>query len=238
MKDNILIKGNKYGFKIVIDNDSNLEDAYEELKTKLLAGRKFFGNGEVSLEIKYDKLNEKIQRDILKIVRENSDLKVFCLVDENMATVDVSEFKAKKKSTKIKKNEKKNDSNIVLNKGASDVEYAKFFQGTLRSGQELKSDKSIVFLGDVNPGARILSTGNIIVLGKIKGFAHAGATGNKNAAIFAVSLQPTQLRIAEFIARAPESYEGSVPSVAFVEDERITIDNIDKGLLKDFVLLK
>lgn len=43
-----------------------------------------------------------------------------------------------------------------------------FYRGTLRSGQVLESDSSIVILGDVNPGAKIVSGGNVVVLGSIR----------------------------------------------------------------------
>ncbi len=240
MNDKVLIKGNKYGFKVVISEDAVLEEAYKELAQKLEAGRAFFGKGEVSLEIIYDKVDKSIEEKVLDIIKEHSDLKVFCLVDENMKVVEPNNFTTIEKNIKEKKEIIKEDlsKKELVTKLDDDFEYARFFQGTLRSGQEIKSDRSIVLLGDVNAGAKVVSTGNIVVLGKIRGFAHAGATGKKNASIFALSLEPTQVRIAEYIARTPKSFEGKEPSLAFVEDERIVIDTIDKGLFKDFILLK
>ncbi len=243
MKDNVLIKGNQYGLKIIINNDCDLQVVYDELKNKIISGRKFFSDMKISLEINYLdeklELTDEVATRVVDIIEKNSDLKVFCIVDKTMKVVSPKDIKTKIKKVYVPVEEKKASSNVTSKKHLEDgIEYARFYQGTLRSGQQLKSDNSIVFVGDVNPGAKIISTGNIIVLGTIKGFAHAGATGKNRASIFAVNLQPTQLRIGEFIARAPERYEGTGPSVAFVENDRIVIDNIDKGLLKDFVLLK
>ncbi len=237
MDDKILIKGNKYGFRIVISEDAVLEEAYSELIHKLEAGRAFFDDGEVSIQIIYKKINDSVEKKILEIIEKHSDLKVFCLLDENMKLIMPEDFKVEKKSSKNTAGVDFIDKDIT-SKMEENFEYARFFQGTLRSGQEIKSDRSIVLLGDVNAGAKVISTGNIVVLGKIRGFAHAGATGKKNASIFALSLEPTQVRIAEYIARTPKSFEGKEPSLAFVEDERIVIDTIDKGLFKDFILLK
>ncbi len=240
MNDKVLIKGNKYGFRIVISEDANLEEAYLELAHKLEIGKAFFGDGEVSIEIIYSKIDESVEEKVLDIIKEHSDLKVFCLVDEDMKVAVPEDFVDKKGKTLKTTAEVKEKivEKVVVSKLDDDFEYAKFYQGTLRSGQEIKSDRSIVLLGDVNAGAKVISTGNIVVLGKIRGFAHAGATGKKNASIFALSLEPTQVRIAEYIARTPKSFEGNEPSLAFVEDERIVIDTIDKGLFKDFILLK
>ncbi len=252
MSDKVFIKGNKYGIKINIDDDVNLLLAYSELKAKLIAGRKFFGESEISLEIDYKHKNEEVEKRITDIIESNSDLRVFCVVDDDMKVALPSEIEEMKISDKESKSiEASHNIELVDDESAissyaepevknfkDDFECAKFFQGTLRSGQQLKSDHSIVFLGDVNPGAKIISTGNIVVLGSMRGFAHAGATGKRQASIFALDLKPTQLRIAEFIARTPKAYEAKEASVAFVEDDRIVIDKIDKELLKDFVLLK
>ncbi len=252
MSDKVFIKGNKYGLKINIDEDVDILSAYDELRDKLIAGRKFFGESKVSLELDYKHKNEGVEKRIVDIIESNSELKVFCIIDDDMEVAvpsdieEMRELASKKEPDIIRPDiESVSDDDALLpafdtNKIEleDDVEYAKFFQGTLRSGQQLKSVHSIVFLGDVNPGAKIISTGNILVLGSMRGFAHAGATGKREASIFAVDLKPTQLRIAEFIARAPKTYEASETSIAFVEDDRIVIDKIDKGLLKDFVLLK
>ena len=73
----------------------------------------------------------------------------------------------------------------------------KVFSSTVRSGQRIDFEGSIVVLGDVNAGAEVVAEGNIIVLGNLRGFAHAGAKGNRSAFIAANSINPTQLRIAD-----------------------------------------
>ena len=42
---------------------------------------------------------------------------------------------------------------------------AKFHKGSLRSGQKIEFEGSVIVVGDVNPGAEIKAGGNIIVLG-------------------------------------------------------------------------
>lgn len=75
---------------------------------------------------------------------------------------------------------------------------------TIRSGQRLHYDGNVVVMGDVNAGAEIVCTGDILVLGSLRGVAHAGAEGRLDATVFAFRLEPTQLRIAHLISRAPD----------------------------------
>ena len=80
---------------------------------------------------------------------------------------------------------------------------ARLICATLRSGQKIETEHSLVIFGDVNSGAEIVAGGDIIVLGNLRGVAHAGAydeTGGGRV-IFSLSLQPTQLRIGTVISR-------------------------------------
>lgn len=65
------------------------------------------------------------------------------------------------------------------------VSETKFHRGSLRSGQKIETEGSLVIIGDVNSGAEVMASDNIIVLGALRGLAHAGAKGNKQAIIAA-----------------------------------------------------
>jgi len=65
------------------------------------------------------------------------------------------------------------------------VSETKFQRGSLRSGQKLETEGSLVILGDVNSGAEVVASDNIVVLGALRGLAHAGAKGNKQAIVSA-----------------------------------------------------
>jgi septum site-determining protein MinC len=96
---------------------------------------------------------------------------------------------------------------------------------TLRSGQRVETEHSLVIIGDVNSGAEIIAGGDIVVLGTLRGVAHAGAydeTGGGRV-IFALNLVPTQLRIGSVISRG--SSEGtSGAEVARVEGNLIVVE--------------
>ena len=93
---------------------------------------------------------------------------------------------------------------------------------TLRSGQSLRHPGHIVVIGDVNPGAEIIAGGDIVVWGRLRGVVHAGALGNEDAVICSLDLAPTQLRIAQLIARSPEELrEKPQPEIALVREGQI-----------------
>jgi septum site-determining protein MinC len=109
---------------------------------------------------------------------------------------------------------------------ADDPESGLVARRTLRSGQQLRHPGSIAVLGDVNPGAEIVAGGDIIVWGKLRGTVHAGAMGNDNAIVCALDLTPTQLRIAQHIARSPEGRRRKpTPEVARVRNGQIVAES-------------
>lgn len=81
----------------------------------------------------------------------------------------------------------------------------RFHKGSLRSGQKIESEGSIVIIGDVNAGAEVIAGENIVVLGTLRGLAHAGAKGNKDAIIEASEIDAVQIRIADKIKEIEKS---------------------------------
>ncbi|HXW76269.1 MAG TPA: septum site-determining protein MinC [Candidatus Eremiobacteraceae bacterium] len=101
-----------------------------------------------------------------------------------------------------------------------------YHKGTLRSGQSISTVGSIVVLGDVNAGAELVATGDIVVWGTLRGVAHAGAQGDDRAAVYALRLEPMQLRISRCIAIAPpheKRAKHATPEVARIRDGKISI---------------
>src|SRR5699024_3652387 len=74
----------------------------------------------------------------------------------------------------------------------------------IRSGQVVEVVGDLLLIGDVNPGGQVKATGSIFILGKLQGIAHAGINGDEGAFIAASFMNPSQLRIANFISRAPD----------------------------------
>ena len=97
----------------------------------------------------------------------------------------------------------------------------KFHKGSLRSGQRLEYEGSLVIIGDVNAGAEVVAGENIVILGTLRGLAHAGAKGNKDAVIEASEIEAVQIRIADKVKEI-EKEEGEIHKVktsAYIDDK-------------------
>ena len=105
------------------------------------------------------------------------------------------------------------------------ISETKFHKGSLRSGQKLETEGSIVILGDVNSGAEVIASDNIVVLGSLRGLAHAGAKGNKNAIIAAGNLYAVQIRISNIVKEIDRDEEPMHrQAYVYIEDDKIVIE--------------
>ncbi len=99
-----------------------------------------------------------------------------------------------------------------------------FIYRTLRSGQKVHSEGSLIIWGNVHESSEVTAAKDVIVLGKLEGIAHAGCYGDVNSTIFALNLSPKQLRIGDKISRSTGDYvRNSVPELAYTEDDNICI---------------
>lgn len=104
---------------------------------------------------------------------------------------------------------------------------------TVRSGDKIAAEGHLIIIGDVNPGAEVIAGHNIFVWGSLKGSAYAGVPNHEEAVIAALHLVPIQLRIAGYIARAPEarSPTASVPELARIDQNAIVVETWERGRL-------
>lgn len=102
---------------------------------------------------------------------------------------------------------------------------------TIRSGQRIFYPGNVVVMGDVNPGGEVVAGGHVIVMGALKGMVHAGAEGDESAVVIAFDLQPTQLRIAGYIARPPDKGDKPLrkPEIARIQDGAVIIERYQPG---------
>jgi septum site-determining protein MinC len=101
-----------------------------------------------------------------------------------------------------------------------------YLKTTVRSGTTVRHTGTVIILGDINPGGEVIAGGDILIWGSLRGIAHAGASGNRECCIMALRMEPTQLRLADSIARVPatgpELWE---PEVAYLTKEGIRLSS-------------
>ena len=101
-----------------------------------------------------------------------------------------------------------------------------YHKGSIRSGQKIENEGSIVIIGDINSGAEVIAGENIVVVGRIMGLAHAGAKGNKKAIIAAERIETPQIRISNIVKSIQkEAEEYSVRyTFAYVKEDQIELE--------------
>lgn len=108
----------------------------------------------------------------------------------------------------------------------SDIENSetKFYRSSVRSGQKIEFEGSIVILGDVNGGAEIIAGENIVVLGSLRGLAHAGAKGNKKAIIACNQIDCPQIRISNIVKEIEKEELEKIHQYAYIKDTEIVME--------------
>ncbi len=232
MEQAVVIKSNRHGLTVVLDPEMEFETLRHILAEKFAESRNFFKGAEFAIAFEGRTLSQEEQLILIQEMVTNAGIKVPCIVDTDAAKEAI--MKQTLEQTKT--------SQEIMGTGDG-----KFYKGTLRSGQVLESETSIIILGDVNPGATVVSKGNVIVLGTLKGSIYVGAAGNENTFVAALSMDPMQIRIADYIARNSDSPEkkdkkkflkkkdlqDEQPMIAYVDAGNIYIEPITKEVLAD-----
>lgn len=208
-RETVTFKGTKDGLAIVIDEQADFGEALDQLRGKLAQRRDFFAGASVRIAVGSRGLLPDEWRKVREIVAQ------FGLV--------LGEEGPQRGAGRAADGGPAGDRSPSPPRAPE--EQTLLVRRTLRSGQRIEYAGNVVVLGDVNPGAVVTCSGDILVLGTLRGVAHAGATGKTDAIVMAFRLEPTQLRIAHFISRAPDGtmVRSQGPEVATVRGDRIEI---------------
>ncbi len=218
--DAITIKGIRQGLLIVL-REPNWPVALQALEARLQKTPSFFQGGRVALDVGSLALDRSDIEAAQSLLGRNQ-VELWALISDEAATEHAA-----------------HELGLVVHLGTGDaqqpVEEADgvgeeiehradglLIQRTLRSGQSLRHPGHVVIIGDINPGGEVVAGGNIVIWGRVRGVVHAGVLGDEGAVICALDLSPTQLRIANHIARSPdERRHQPQPEMALVRGGQI-----------------
>ena len=189
MKNSVVIKSFPNGIVLHLDQDIAFENLIIDIADKFRESSSFFKDAKMALSIKGRTLTDQEEEQILDVISENSDLRIICLVGEDDAT----------NQTFVKALQQTDFSNETSNGSEG-----QFYRGTLKNGQILETESSIVVLGDVYPGSAIISAKDIIVLGGLFGEAYAGGNGSSGHYVAALEMSPEKLKIGDFKYKSKE----------------------------------
>ena len=219
MRNAVVIKSSKAGMTVILDDSLPFDELLAAIGTKFRESARFWGSVQMTLTLEGRELTPEEEFLIVDTITRNSQVEILCLLDTDAERIERCEKAL-------------NDKLMELNS-----QTGQFYRGSLKTGDSLESEASIVVIGDVDHGARIIAKGNIIVLGELKGTAAAGMAGNREAVVVALEMSPTQIRISDATSRFNEKNKrlGRGPMIASVEQDEVLIRPIKKTFLNNML---
>ncbi len=207
-QNKIIFKGTTKGVSIYIDESLDFETLKSILADKIKDSKKFFSGAKAAIILKGRKFTDSEEDEIVKILIDNINMEI-----EYVTTEDFLRFRD---VVKEEKNSKKDYSNTM------------YYHSSLRSGQTLKHDGSIVIVGDVNHGGEVIAGGSITVMGKMLGKAEAGVK-IKDSYIIGADMNLMKLKIGDVAGAERDVLDDGLKGYykAYVGDSRIVTTFID-----------
>ena len=206
----VTIRSSRYGLDIELDQEADFDALLEILADKFRSSARFFKDAKMALSFSGRHLTRTEEEKILQIISENTQIDILCVVEQNDKNEPMYRSIVEHALTGLSKKE------------------GQFYRGTLGKREILESDSSIVILGDVELGARVVAKGSVVIVGSLYGAVHAGASGDRDAFVVALSMQPKQLCIGDIEAKRQVIYQESLnirgPKIAVVDGGRIYLD--------------
>lgn len=220
MKSNVMIKSYQNGLKIYLDNECTFAELCENVKQKFIESAGFFKGGKVSVSFEGRSLSSNEEKTLVAVIEEASGLTVLYVLGIDSET---SDNYAKAINTKISKD--------------SFNDFGKIYPGSLKKGDFLKADNSIVIAGDVEPGAMISAKGSVIILGGLYGRVIIDIDEDmaENCFVYANDFLPDKLSIGEFLYYQKEKSKWVVkpkliPKIAYVRNHQVTVEPVSNLL--------
>lgn len=203
MKNCVMINLKKDEIVIKLNEEATQEEIIEALKKKLTELKKLYKNEKTPILVAGKILKNKEIDEIQKLIKNEIDVEIDFDMPKSLGLHSITKTFEKEIATSE----------------------TKFHRGSLRSGQRIESEGSLVIIGDVNSGAEVIASDNIVILGALRGLAHAGAKGNKQAIIAAGLVDTVQIRIANVVKEIDRDEEPMhKQSCVYIEEDQIIIE--------------
>jgi septum site-determining protein MinC len=218
MADLINIKGGRDGLRLQLDEDAEWSALLTALQSQLDNGGSFFSGARLVVDIGERQLDEAQLNQVLSLMQEHGLLpEALAASQRGSRNAARSAGLTARPSTRRAAPENHSEPEALL------------VRRTVRSGQIVRHQGDLTLIGDLNPGAELIAGGSVVVWGRLRGMVHAGAFGDRGALVCALELRPTQLRIANLIARSPDESGSHVPEMARIEEEQIVVEAWGRG---------
>lgn len=226
MNQAVFVKSFQNGLHVILDDSLPFDEIILEVENKFRESAKFFQEAKLALSIEGRALSLEEEKQIVDTISNASGLTIVCLIN---------------------KEEQKNQMYLnAVNQiipSVSSNNFGEFYYGSIKDGNTLESDSSLVIFGDVYPDCSVISAKDIIVLGGLYGQAIAGndTDSKRSHIVIAMEMSPQKLKIGNLKYRVEKPAKWSikpkiVPKVACVREEKIVMEILSKETLAKEIL--
>jgi septum site-determining protein MinC len=177
MKQLAVIKSSQNGISVNLDPEASFEEILSELARKFDRSARFWGRAAMMLTICGRPMTPREEMEIVNVISEHSELEILGLIEADSESMKKTESAFRRKYMEI--------NNLT----------GMFHYGSVKSGEIISVEPSIIVVGDVYEGALIESSGSIVVLGELAGTAKAGCCGNDDSVIVSFLLNTEDVSI-------------------------------------------
>ena len=204
---NVTIKGTKDGLILHLDDNCSYDELKNEISFKLSESSRVQEDNKlitVSVQLGNRFLTDIQMEELKSLIMQKKNFVVDTIQSNVLTKAAFEKMKEEQEITSVSK--------------------------IIRSGQILQVPGDLLLIGDVNPGGTVMAGGNMFVMGVLKGIAHAGCFGNEEAIVAASVMKPSQIRISQYINRAPDQHmddENHEMECAYIdENNQIIVDRL------------
>ena len=198
----IELKSSQYALTLVMDPAVPFEQILSDVTGKFRSSAKFFRGAQMALEFRGRKLTEQQQYEVASAITKSCSLEIICIL-ENDEEKEQAQYRAITEVLKERPAKEKASPGQVRDPAATDASDspAAAFQnadvvcGSIRNGQKVLSDRSVLVLGDVEPLGEVSCTGSIFVAGCALGTLRAGMGADPHSFAAALVLKPQNLEV-------------------------------------------
>ena len=83
MDNSVVIKGNKNGIAVRLDDTISFDELKSMIRDKFTASAKFFNNANLALSLEGRELSDTQEKEIIDIISEVTDINIVCLIDHD-----------------------------------------------------------------------------------------------------------------------------------------------------------
>lgn len=214
----IQIKGIRDGLLVTI-GEGEWEQLQEMLLKQIEEQASFFKGARLALEVGNIGLHA-VELSTLRDRLSDQGISLWAVISSSHTTENTSQMLGL--ATRLPTARPEKESRPAAH--AQPGEPAILVKKTLRSGVKVIYPGHVTVLGDVNPGAEIVAGGNVMIWGRLRGVIHAGAEGDETAIVAALSMAPTQLRIAGIVALIEPGSFKQQPTFASVQNDQVILE--------------